>query len=231
VLSISMATSIGLVAGCMSSWSLVPQLLKCWRDGLTEAVSKKMFATRAFGLVLWIVYGFFAGSPPVVIFSSINLVLSITILVLTRRNSSPAGPSRTGSDCGHERAEKAASGSHAGSSPGRSSEIRREVAPECDVLDAPQGSDHVREERQGTRQTPLDTRSLAPIPSSPRDFRAKGRATSRLRPGSPSASTGVCWGALRMRNASGLTLSEASRSAVRFRLTSPHILREPPTST
>src|SRR5215204_2098008 len=41
-----MATSIGLVAGCRSSWSLVPQLLKCWRDGLTEAVSKKMFATR-----------------------------------------------------------------------------------------------------------------------------------------------------------------------------------------
>jgi MtN3 and saliva related transmembrane protein len=79
VLSISMATSIGLVAGCLSSWSLVPQLLKCWRDGLTEAVSKKMFATRAFGLVLWVVYGVFAGSPPVVIFSSINLVLSVTI--------------------------------------------------------------------------------------------------------------------------------------------------------
>ena len=89
MLSISTATSIGLVAGCLSSWSLVPQLLKCWRDGLTEAVSKKMFATRAFGLVLWVVYGFFAGSPPVVIFSSINLVLSITILVLTLRNSSP----------------------------------------------------------------------------------------------------------------------------------------------
>ena len=61
--------------------------MKCWRDGLTEAVSKKMFATRAFGLVLWVEYGFFAGSLPVVIFSSINLLLSITILVLTIRNS------------------------------------------------------------------------------------------------------------------------------------------------
>ena len=90
MLSISLATTIGLVAGCLSSWSLVPQLLKCWRDGLTEAVSKKMFATRALGLVLWVVYGFFAGSPPVMIFSSVNLVLSITILVLTLRNSSRA---------------------------------------------------------------------------------------------------------------------------------------------
>ena len=83
MLSISLATTIGLVAGSLSSWSLVPQLLKCWCDGLTEAASKKMFATRAFGLVLWVVYGFFGGSLPVMIFSSVNLVLSITILVLT----------------------------------------------------------------------------------------------------------------------------------------------------
>jgi uncharacterized protein with PQ loop repeat len=41
----SLPTIIGLIAGCLSSWSLVPQLLKCWREGLTEAVSKKMFAT------------------------------------------------------------------------------------------------------------------------------------------------------------------------------------------
>jgi MtN3 and saliva related transmembrane protein len=79
----SLPTIIGLIAGSLSSWSLVPQLLKCWREGLTEAVSKKMFATRAVGLVLWCIYGYFAGSVPVVIFSSLNLVLSITILVLT----------------------------------------------------------------------------------------------------------------------------------------------------
>jgi len=84
-------TIIGLIAGCLSSWSLVPQLLKCWREGLAEAVSKKMFATRAIGLVLWCIYGYFAGSVPVVIFSSLNLVLSITILVLTIRNSSAEG--------------------------------------------------------------------------------------------------------------------------------------------
>ena len=86
--AMSLPAFIGLIAGCLSSWSLVPQLLKCWREGLTEVVSKKMFATRAFGLVLWCIYGYFEGSLPVVIFSSLNLVLSITILVLTIRNSS-----------------------------------------------------------------------------------------------------------------------------------------------
>ena len=87
MLEASLPTLIGLVAGFMSTSSLVPQVMKCWREGLTEAVSKRMFATRAFGLVLWCVYGFFAGSLPVVIFSSLNLVLSITILTLTIRNS------------------------------------------------------------------------------------------------------------------------------------------------
>ena len=51
-----------------------------------------MFATRAFGLVLWCIYGFFVGSLPVVIFSSLNLVLSVTILVLTIRNSPQQEP-------------------------------------------------------------------------------------------------------------------------------------------
>ena len=68
MLANSLPTLVGLLAGCLSTSSLVPQVLKCWREGLTEAVSKKMFATRAFGLVLWCVYGFFAGSLPVVIF-------------------------------------------------------------------------------------------------------------------------------------------------------------------
>jgi hypothetical protein len=43
----SLSTIIGLIAGCLASWSLVPQLLKCWREGLTEAVSKKMFERPA----------------------------------------------------------------------------------------------------------------------------------------------------------------------------------------
>jgi MtN3 and saliva related transmembrane protein len=91
MLANSLPTLIGLLAGCLSTASLVPQVVKCWREGLTEAVSKRMFATRAFGLVLWSVYGFFAGSLPIVIFSSLNLALSTTILILVSRNASGAG--------------------------------------------------------------------------------------------------------------------------------------------
>jgi MtN3 and saliva related transmembrane protein len=86
VLGISLPTLVGLLAGCLSTYSLVPQVLKCWREGLTEAISKRMFTIRSIGQVLWFVYGFFAGSLPVMIFSSVILALSITILILTMRN-------------------------------------------------------------------------------------------------------------------------------------------------
>ena len=75
----------GLVAGCLSTYSLVPQVLKIWREGDAEAVSKRMFAIRAFGLALWAVYGYVAGSLPITIFSSLSLLLSAAVLVLKMR--------------------------------------------------------------------------------------------------------------------------------------------------
>jgi len=44
-----------------------------------------MFAIRAFGLALWAVYGYVAGSLPITIFSSLSLFLSAAILVLKMR--------------------------------------------------------------------------------------------------------------------------------------------------
>ena len=82
----------GLVAGCLSTYSLVPQVLKIWREGDAEAVSKRMFAVRTFGLALWAVYGYVAGSLPITIFSSLSLLLSAAILVLKARAARRAHP-------------------------------------------------------------------------------------------------------------------------------------------
>jgi MtN3 and saliva related transmembrane protein len=82
----------GLVAGCLSTYSLVPQVLKIWREGDAEAVSKRMFAVRAFGLALWAVYGYVAGSLPITIFSSLSLLLSAAILVLKAWSARRAHP-------------------------------------------------------------------------------------------------------------------------------------------
>ena len=83
----SLPTLVGLLAGCLSTYSFVPQVWKCWRTGDTEAISLRMFAVRAFGLLLWAIYGFAVESLPVLIFSSLGLILSSIVLTLKVRGS------------------------------------------------------------------------------------------------------------------------------------------------
>src|SRR5919112_759197 len=82
-------TVVGLAAGCLGIYGFVPQISKCWKTGDTAAISLRMFAVRAFGGLLWTIYGFAVGSMPVLIFSALGLLLISTILVLKNRWSGP----------------------------------------------------------------------------------------------------------------------------------------------
>ncbi len=85
-------TGLGMVAGVCTTACFVPQVVKIWREGDTEAISLRMFALRAFGSALWTVYGFGIGSLPVTIFSASNLALCMTILILKIRGSKAPQP-------------------------------------------------------------------------------------------------------------------------------------------
>jgi MtN3 and saliva related transmembrane protein len=85
-MQLSLAIVVGLIAGSLSTYSFVPQVTKCWRTGDTDAISLRMFAVRAFGLLLWTIYGFAVGSLPVLIFSALGLMLSFVILFLKIRS-------------------------------------------------------------------------------------------------------------------------------------------------
>ena len=91
-------TAVGLLAGMLSTWSFVPQILKVWREGDTDAIASRMFALRSLGVTLWAVYGFGIGSLPVLIFSVLNLVLSTTILVFKIRGSRRDRPVAEGAE-------------------------------------------------------------------------------------------------------------------------------------
>ena len=83
-------TLVGFVAGSLGTYSLVPQVVKCWRTGDAAAISLRTFAVRTFGLLLWTIYGFAVGSLPVLVFSILGFVLSTTIMVLKFRCSGAA---------------------------------------------------------------------------------------------------------------------------------------------
>ena len=90
----SLATLVGLVAGLCSTSSFVPQVLKAWREGDTEAISKRMYIVTVSAFTLWIAYGVMIESWPIIVFNIASLLLSGGILVLKLRHSprAAAGP-------------------------------------------------------------------------------------------------------------------------------------------
>lgn len=86
-MDLSLASLVGLVAGLCSTSSFVPQVLKAWREGDTEAISKRMYIVTVSAFSLWIVYGVLIESWPIITFNIASLVLSGAILVLKLRSS------------------------------------------------------------------------------------------------------------------------------------------------
>jgi MtN3 and saliva related transmembrane protein len=83
-------TVLGTAAGLCTSFSFVPQVLKAWREGDTEAISKRMYLASLLAYGLWIAHGLMIASMPVVLFNALNVLFSGLILVLKLRGSKPA---------------------------------------------------------------------------------------------------------------------------------------------
>jgi MtN3 and saliva related transmembrane protein len=79
---------LGIVAGLCTTGSFIPQVVKVWRDGETDAISTRMYVTISVAFVLWLSYGITIGSWPMIVFNLLNLVLGIVILVFKIRGSS-----------------------------------------------------------------------------------------------------------------------------------------------
>ena len=78
-------TVLGTAAGLCTTGSFVPQVVKAWREGDTNAISLRMYLMRDAGFVLWLAYGLALGSAPLIIFNILNLLLGGTILALKLR--------------------------------------------------------------------------------------------------------------------------------------------------
>jgi MtN3 and saliva related transmembrane protein len=72
---------LGLVAGCVSTYAFIPQVVKIWRERDCLAISLKMYVLRLIGFVLWLGYGYALGSAPLVIFNVLNILLGGAVLV------------------------------------------------------------------------------------------------------------------------------------------------------
>jgi MtN3 and saliva related transmembrane protein len=85
-------TTIGLVAGALTTIAYVPQLLKTWRSKSAQDLSWSMLITLCVGIVLWLVYGIYAQDVPVIAANVVTLLLSSIILILKIKYEFKASP-------------------------------------------------------------------------------------------------------------------------------------------
>jgi MtN3 and saliva related transmembrane protein len=83
---------IGMVAGSLTTLSFVPQVVKTWKSRSAGDISLGMFLLFSLGVALWLVYGVAIGSFPIILFNTVTLVLSASIIAMKLRFGCGQGP-------------------------------------------------------------------------------------------------------------------------------------------
>lgn len=78
----SYVTLIGFLAGALTTFSFVPQVLKSYRSKRCDDLSAGMLLAFTSGVVLWLVYGLFLRSAPIITANAVTLALLAVILVM-----------------------------------------------------------------------------------------------------------------------------------------------------
>lgn len=76
---------IGLAAGILTATSLLPQVIKTFKEKKAEDVSLLMLLVLLGGLILWIVYGIKKNDLPIIATNCFSLLVNITMVVLRIR--------------------------------------------------------------------------------------------------------------------------------------------------
>ncbi|MFC1800834.1 SemiSWEET transporter [Nanoarchaeota archaeon] len=78
---------LGYVAGALTTFSFVPQLIKIRKTKSTKDISLKMYIVLCIGLFLWLTYGVLVKAYPIVFANSLAFSLALIILILKIRHS------------------------------------------------------------------------------------------------------------------------------------------------
>lgn len=78
--------TMGMLAAVLTTGAFLPQLLRAWRQGAND-LSYLMLALYLLGVTLWLVYGIFMHSTPLILANGLTAVqvLALIVLKMTRR--------------------------------------------------------------------------------------------------------------------------------------------------
>ncbi len=76
---------MGFAAAFCTTVAFVPQLMRVVQLRSAKEISLPTFLLFSVGVAMWLVYGIWTGSKPVIASNAVTLVLSVSILVLKLR--------------------------------------------------------------------------------------------------------------------------------------------------
>jgi MtN3 and saliva related transmembrane protein len=76
---------VGFFAGTLTTISFVPQVARAWKLKETRDLSLSMLLLLALGILLWIFYGIWTGSMPIIVSNMITFILIMVLLGLKLR--------------------------------------------------------------------------------------------------------------------------------------------------
>ncbi len=78
-------TTLGLLAGSLTTLAYLPQLVKVWRSKSAEDISWAMLITLCTGILMWLIYGAYIHDVPVITANVFTLIFTSVILGLKVR--------------------------------------------------------------------------------------------------------------------------------------------------
>ena len=75
----------GLLAGAITSFGFIPQLVKGFRSKKLDDVSYFMPAVLSTGMILWFIYGFFVQSFAIMIANAFSTSCCLILIIMKKR--------------------------------------------------------------------------------------------------------------------------------------------------
>jgi Uncharacterized conserved protein len=76
-------TILGYIAGTITTASFFPQLIKIYRNKKADEISITMYSIITLGMIMWIIYGVYLKSYPIIIANSISTLATLLIMIFS----------------------------------------------------------------------------------------------------------------------------------------------------
>ena len=74
--------AIGLIAGTLTTFSFLPQVIKAYRSRSCGDLSFGMLGLFSLGVSLWLLYGVLIGSRPIMLSNFLTLLLTLALVAM-----------------------------------------------------------------------------------------------------------------------------------------------------